>query len=194
MLVHGLLVESVDLRRLGGSTGGNDVLGDNFDRCQGAPGEKEIGPLRRKGACDSAADRASGSVDHRNLVLQHHLWFLTAPGWSHPPTPPAGSTWYRGRKLRPRPLPGLERSASTGAEWRHAERCEPCPGVDGASFGPEPRPPTGAPLRRTLGARWILEHLLRRLALLPTLPRWNGSRDQPNWGGATTSARSDCAK
>src|ERR671919_1114848 len=82
MLVHGLLVESVDLRRLGGSTDGNDVLGDNFDRCQGAPGEKEIGPLSRKGACDSAADRASGSVDHRNLVLQHHLWFLSVPGWS----------------------------------------------------------------------------------------------------------------
>ena len=34
MLVHGLLVESVDLRRLGGSAGGNDVLGDRFDGCQ----------------------------------------------------------------------------------------------------------------------------------------------------------------
>ena len=28
MLVHGLLVESVDLRGFGGSAGGNDVLGD----------------------------------------------------------------------------------------------------------------------------------------------------------------------
>jgi hypothetical protein len=27
----------------------------------------------RKGACDSTADRASGSVYHCNLVLQHHL-------------------------------------------------------------------------------------------------------------------------
>ena len=34
MLVHSLLVESVDLRRLGG----NDVLGDRFDRRQVAPG------------------------------------------------------------------------------------------------------------------------------------------------------------
>src|SRR5688572_23050233 len=85
MLVHSLLVESVDLRRLGGSAGGNDVLGDNFDGCQVAPGEKKIGPLRRKGACDSAADHASGSVDHRNLVLQHHLWFLPVPGRSRPP-------------------------------------------------------------------------------------------------------------
>jgi hypothetical protein len=73
MLVHGLLVESVDLRRLGGSAGGNDFLGDSFDGCQVAPGEKDVGPLEREGACDSAADRASGSVDHRNLVLQHHL-------------------------------------------------------------------------------------------------------------------------
>jgi hypothetical protein len=48
MLVHGLLVESVDLRRLGGSTGGNDVLGDNLDGCQVAPGEKELGPSAAK--------------------------------------------------------------------------------------------------------------------------------------------------
>jgi hypothetical protein len=48
MLVHGLLVESVDLRRLGGSAGGSDVLGDNFDGCQVAPGEKKIGPSRAK--------------------------------------------------------------------------------------------------------------------------------------------------
>src|SRR6266487_4267916 len=80
MLVHGLLVESVDLRRLGGSAGGNDLLGDRFDGCQVAPGEKQLGPLARKGACDSAADGASGSVDHRNLVRQQHLWFLSLPG------------------------------------------------------------------------------------------------------------------
>jgi hypothetical protein len=80
MLVHSLLVESVDLRRLGGSAGGIDFLGDRVDRCPVAPGEKELGPLSRKGACDGAADPASPSVDHRNLVLQHHLWFLSVPG------------------------------------------------------------------------------------------------------------------
>ena len=80
MPVHCLLVERVDLRGLGGSAGGNDFLGDNLDGCQVAPGEKELGPLRGKGACDSAADRASGAVDHRNLVLQHHLWFLSGSG------------------------------------------------------------------------------------------------------------------
>ena len=75
MRVHSLLVESVDLRRLGGSAGGNDVLRDRFDRCPEAPGEKERGPLARKGARDSTADCPAGSVDHRDLVLQQHLWF-----------------------------------------------------------------------------------------------------------------------
>jgi hypothetical protein len=77
VLVHSLLVESVHLRPLGGYAGGKDVLGDSFDGCQVAPGEKKIGPFRRKGACDSAADRASGSVDHSNFALQQHLWFLS---------------------------------------------------------------------------------------------------------------------
>src|SRR5215475_13053849 len=73
MLVHSLLVEGVDLCRLGGSTGGINFLGDGFDRRQTASGEKKPGPLARKGARDSAADRTSRSVDHRNLVVQHHL-------------------------------------------------------------------------------------------------------------------------
>jgi hypothetical protein len=85
MLVHSLLVESVNLRRLGGSAGRNDFLGDSFDGCPVASGEKKLGSLARKGACDTAADRASDSVDHRNLILQHHLWFLSVPRWSHPP-------------------------------------------------------------------------------------------------------------
>src|SRR5829696_2163008 len=84
MLVDSHLVESVDLRRLGGSAGGNDVLGDSFDGCQVAPGEKKIGPLARIGACDSTADRTSGSIYHRNLVLQHHLWL--PPPFRDPPT------------------------------------------------------------------------------------------------------------
>src|SRR5260370_21480442 len=110
MLVQGLLVESVYLRRVGGSAGGNDVLGDRFDGCQVAPGEKKLGPLTRKGACDRAADRASGSVDHRNLVLQHHLWFLSLPG--------CRTDW---RAWRPRKtcacssVPQVIRSASTSA-------------------------------------------------------------------------------
>src|SRR5262245_35154222 len=90
MLVDGLLVESVDLGRRGGSSGGNDFLGDRFDGRSLAPGKKEPGPLARKGARDCAADRASGSVDHRNLVFQHHSGLLA---WcqlvehAHWPTP-----------------------------------------------------------------------------------------------------------
>src|SRR5260370_1898475 len=84
MLAHGLLVESVDLRRLGGSAGGNDFFGDNFDACPVASREKKLGPLTRKGTRDSAADRASGSVDHRNLLLEQHHYFSYFPARWHP--------------------------------------------------------------------------------------------------------------
>src|SRR5258708_2940881 len=85
MLIHSLLVESVDLRRLGGSAGGNDVLSDRFDRRSLAPSEKKLGPLMRKGTRDTPADLASGSVDHPNFVLHHHLWFLSGAGRLHRP-------------------------------------------------------------------------------------------------------------
>src|SRR5215469_14783611 len=77
MLVHSLLVESVDLRPLDGSSGGNDFLSDRLDQGTVAPGEKKRGPFARKGACNSTADITSASVDHRNLVLQQHLRFLS---------------------------------------------------------------------------------------------------------------------
>src|ERR1700716_15662 len=84
MLAHRLLVESVDLRRLGGSAGGNDVLSDRFDRCPEAPGEKKLGPFAPKRACDGATDRASGSVDHCDLILeQHHCFSCFGAQW-HP--------------------------------------------------------------------------------------------------------------
>src|SRR5262245_60851274 len=69
MAVHGLLIESVDFGRLGGSAGEHDFLGDNLDRCHMATGEKQLSSLARKRTCDGAADGASSSVDHRNLVL-----------------------------------------------------------------------------------------------------------------------------
>src|SRR5262245_36144982 len=72
MPVHSLFVESVDLRCLGGSSGGNNFLGHGVNRCLVAPGEKKLGPLARKGKCDSAADRAAGSVDHSVLILKRH--------------------------------------------------------------------------------------------------------------------------
>jgi hypothetical protein len=85
MPVHGLLVKSVDLRRVGGSAGRLDFVGN---RCHGrplSPGKKNLGPFPRKRARHGAADRTSCSVDHRNLLFQHHLAFLSVPGRS-PPT------------------------------------------------------------------------------------------------------------
>src|SRR6266496_3313542 len=81
MPVHSPLVENVNRRRLGGSTGGQDVPRDGFDRCQMAPGDEKLGPLARKGACDSSADRSSGAIDHHNLVLQHQLVPFPVPSW-----------------------------------------------------------------------------------------------------------------
>src|SRR4029453_18838288 len=75
MLVYALLIESVDFRRLGGSSGGYDFLRDRIDRCPEATRQEEPRSLARKGARDSTADRTSGSVDHRNLVVEQHLWF-----------------------------------------------------------------------------------------------------------------------
>jgi len=73
MLVHRLLIESVDRRRLGGCARGNDVPSERVDRRREAPGDKKLGPLGGKGARDSTTDRTSGSIDHGNLVFQHHL-------------------------------------------------------------------------------------------------------------------------
>src|SRR5262245_47705170 len=73
MLVDSLLVESVHLRRLGASAAGDDFVGDTFDGRLLTPGKKDVGVLARKGACDGAADSASRSVDHRDLVMQQHV-------------------------------------------------------------------------------------------------------------------------
>jgi hypothetical protein len=48
MLVHSLLVERVDLRRLGGSAGGNDILGDRFDGARWRPVRNRVGPSDAK--------------------------------------------------------------------------------------------------------------------------------------------------
>ena len=67
-----MFVERVDLRCLGGSARRNDVPGDCIDGRPPAAGEKQDGPLAGKGARDGAADCPSASVDHRDLVLEHH--------------------------------------------------------------------------------------------------------------------------
>src|SRR4029450_1431289 len=74
MLGQSLLVKSVNLRGLGEASCGDDFTGDSLNRRLPSPRQKESRSFARKGARDSAADPASGSVDHRDFVLQHHLW------------------------------------------------------------------------------------------------------------------------
>jgi hypothetical protein len=88
MLVNSLLVERVDLRRLGRSTGGPDLLGDDLDWFQGSPRQEERGSFAREGAGDGTANGTAGSVDHRNLVFQHHRRFLSVePSTMQTPRP-----------------------------------------------------------------------------------------------------------
>ena len=73
MPVDRLLVERVDLGRLGGSAGGDDLRGERVDRCLETPGQKDRRSLAREGAGHRAADRAPCSVDHRDLVFENHF-------------------------------------------------------------------------------------------------------------------------
>jgi hypothetical protein len=73
MLVHGLFIESIYLRRLDKAAGGGYLLCDIVERRPAASGEKERCPLPSEGARHSTADRASGSVDHCNLVFEHNV-------------------------------------------------------------------------------------------------------------------------
>ncbi len=117
MLVHRLLVQGVDLRRLGGAAGRMDFRGNGFHRLAFAPGQKQRGAFLRKSARDSAADRAAGSVNHRNLVFQHHLsGSLIGPGAHTRPLRDSVKTggwcsgaWLRGFAARRRADPWIRR-------------------------------------------------------------------------------------
>jgi hypothetical protein len=54
-----------------------------------------------------------------------------------------GENIVSGAEFAARTRARLERSGATCAEWTLAARCEPCPGVDGASFGRSPGPLPG---------------------------------------------------
>jgi hypothetical protein len=73
MPVDGLFVERVDLRRLGGFSGGINFLCDSFDGHPLSPGEKQFGPLARKGACDSTAESLTRVLLLSNLMKDGHL-------------------------------------------------------------------------------------------------------------------------
>lgn len=55
MAVYSLLVQSIDLLRFCGSAGGTNIVRDRIDRFSAPPGEKDLGPLARKGARDGTA-------------------------------------------------------------------------------------------------------------------------------------------
>src|SRR5215210_1228093 len=104
MLLDGLLVEGVDLRRLGHSSNRPYALGDHVELCDGAPGEEYPRPLAGESTGDRAAHLSSASVDHGVLTLEQHVhppvrWLLGGLD----PTP------LRNRRARPGslPLPGV---------------------------------------------------------------------------------------
>ena len=67
-----VLVEGVDLCRLGESAGSTDVGRNRLDGSQRVSGEEHLRPLLGEGAGDGTSDRPSGSIDHGDLVLQQH--------------------------------------------------------------------------------------------------------------------------
>src|SRR6266478_2479568 len=83
MPVYRFFIESIDLRALGKSSEGSDLVGDSFDRPSVTSCEKQFGPFSGEGPCDSATHRAAGSVDYRCFILQNHVWIPRAFGHTH---------------------------------------------------------------------------------------------------------------
>jgi hypothetical protein len=69
VLLDSLFVQSIDLRRLGHSYSGRDLLGHLLERGKGATGEEDLRPFASEYAGTGAADRAAPSVDYGVLVL-----------------------------------------------------------------------------------------------------------------------------
>jgi hypothetical protein len=62
------LVEGIDLRRLGLSSRGADLLGHLLEALEGTTGEEDVGPLSGEGSGNRATDRPSPSVDNGVLA------------------------------------------------------------------------------------------------------------------------------
>ena len=73
VLGDGALVEHVDLRHVGRIA---DVVRHRLEPGPRAAGEVDAGAGTRERTRDGAADRPAAAVDHRGLVLQHHLDLL----------------------------------------------------------------------------------------------------------------------
>src|SRR5207247_656975 len=73
VLVDSPFVEGIDLRRLGHSACGGDLLGHLVERCKRATGQEDLRPFAGEGPGHRTADRAARSVDHSVLVLEKHV-------------------------------------------------------------------------------------------------------------------------
>src|SRR5262245_53801648 len=79
VLVNRLLVEGIDLRRLGDAAAADDVGCNRFYLGKVASTQKELCTLASECARHRAVDIPSGSVNQRNLVLQDHLARSSGP-------------------------------------------------------------------------------------------------------------------
>jgi hypothetical protein len=80
VLVDGLLVEGVDLGRLGDAAGSHDLFGDGIDLRHVASCQEEPRSFACEGAGDGAADRTPGGIDDGSLVLKQHVGSDTGGG------------------------------------------------------------------------------------------------------------------
>jgi hypothetical protein len=76
VLIDRVLVERVDLRRVGRSPRGANLPGDRLELRRCAAGEEDPGALAGERAGNGAADRPAPSVDHGVLVLEQHVYLL----------------------------------------------------------------------------------------------------------------------
>jgi hypothetical protein len=98
VLVDGLLIESIDFRRLGRSTCGGDFRGHPVEHRESTAGKEDFRPLAGEGAGHGPTDYAAPSIDHGVLVLEQH---------AHPPicrsdSRSPGLIWWRRHPLEGR--------------------------------------------------------------------------------------------
>jgi hypothetical protein len=94
VLVDRLLVERVELGRLGRSPGGPDLVGHRLEARARAAGQEHPGALAAERASDGAADRSGAPVDDGDLVLEQHVCLLMSrtPQCLTRPSPARNST------------------------------------------------------------------------------------------------------
>jgi hypothetical protein len=76
MLVDRVLIERLDIRRLGRSARGTDLIGHPVELRPRAAREEHAGAFTGKRAGDGTTDRSAPSVDHRVPVLEQHIYLL----------------------------------------------------------------------------------------------------------------------